>query len=358
MRITSTLVLSLAVLFWPGNILAAGSQELLLVRQSSINYQKFCQEYSKQSKDFQKKYRGVYLKNCLKLAQRSGRQTLTEKQLPRSVVLDDRPISSPPTGLPAENGPIHLLEGDAPPIPGSAEDLLSRGGIESEMELPADTLPLIDPMVGPRLSPDLVITDVQQRQEEPDRGKLYIEVTRLSGIPAPGSFRYRITEAGIIGRPGFWGPIEEGTATLESDGKARILTETRTWVPTRFDLAAFNTYKVEISINEDRAYRESNYRNNTVIHTPIRIVNDGYPRAWSAWIEREGAEMADLTGEITEVRRDPYGGLGGTVAFTVRNVGTATARSSQAKIVVEESGFYYRYSEHFVSVWRLAPEES
>jgi hypothetical protein len=40
-----------------------------IAQQSKVNYEKFCQDYSKQTKDFQKQYRGVYLKNCLKLDQ-------------------------------------------------------------------------------------------------------------------------------------------------------------------------------------------------------------------------------------------------------------------------------------------------
>jgi hypothetical protein len=69
MKIRIATILGLVLLIGPVTILAADNPDLLFAQQSGINYQKFCQEYSKQSKDFQTKYRGVYLKNCLKLNQ-------------------------------------------------------------------------------------------------------------------------------------------------------------------------------------------------------------------------------------------------------------------------------------------------
>jgi outer membrane biosynthesis protein TonB len=243
---------------------------------------------------------------------------LTDSAVPGPKTPRDDPQRSMPTATPNLDADFSAQVRDSgSPVSSAIEGALTRDGIESATQPQAEQIRRSGSVQELRLKPDLIITHVEQRLEGPDIGKLYIEVTALTLLPSTTeAFHWEIRGLAelsgyrFVTPPEFHGRFEEGLATLDPDGIARILTDGRLPVPESLD-DPLNHHFVEITINEDRAFIESNYQNNTLIIRPLNSLRtDRVTRSRpeylleSAWVESEGSSWAWLHIKYTGPSRE------------------------------------------------------
>lgn len=145
---------------------------------------------------------------------------------------------------------------------------------------------------GARLESDLVISLAEVRVEKGDQARIYFEVTALGAnliSRRPISYLIRSGTQTI-----------EGTFTQQADGNARVLTDQSLGgrlCPRPTD-RPFGSRDMQIVINPDRAYPESNFQNNEAgydfrcgITTPDRLEG--------VWISREGPSWVFLVVKYT-----------------------------------------------------------
>jgi type II secretory pathway pseudopilin PulG len=130
---------------------------LTMAQQSTINYKKFCQEYSKQSQDFQKQYRGVYLKNCLKLDQSVAVPPI--KQQSQAVPPSSQPSQTAPPSQQAPDSKQDEVkpaqkEPEAQPVKREQSPTPQQPEIKEKEPEPIRTLPeLRSPLPGTKKEP-------------------------------------------------------------------------------------------------------------------------------------------------------------------------------------------------------------
>jgi hypothetical protein len=107
MKIKIIAILGLILLIGTKAVLAFDSRKPFFTKNSGLTYGKFCKEYPNQSKDFQKQYRGVYLKNCLKQEQPVGAASKKQQtKATRPSKQDEvKPAKKQPVIKPAQKEP-------------------------------------------------------------------------------------------------------------------------------------------------------------------------------------------------------------------------------------------------------------
>jgi uncharacterized repeat protein (TIGR01451 family) len=195
MKIKIAAIIALALLMGAETMLAADSRKLPVSRQSGINYQKFCEQYPKQSKGYQKQYRGVYLKNCRQQGQSvavppKSQQIRAVPPSQQAPVPKQDTVKAPkkqPVIKPAQKEPS--LTPQQPAIKSTQEKMF-------EIKRPVPVLRA--PLPPTKKAPVLVPNTQNQAQRRSQR------------VPQPGSFDLRSAPGSQL--------IDEGTTSIAPRG--------------------------------------------------------------------------------------------------------------------------------------------
>lgn len=171
--------------------------------------------------------------------------------------------------------------------------------------------------------PDLVITHAEVRSEKvKDKAtgwalaRVYFEVeTRGPVVISPRPIRYEIE---VLNPRGV---TTRGTFVQRANGKATVLSDL-IYAPLctqQPDGSWVSHFRLRITVNPDRAVRETNYKNNQTIYGP-RCGASSEDRLQGAWITREGPSWLEVVIRYTSF----VGSLTGKAQFIANPLGVVT----------------------------------